>query len=208
MFVPVEMMKKVSEARMLDGRPLVRESRVLVEGVPDATLGPGSPWLRPLPVFCILALAILILCLFNLRRKCLTRWVYSLWFFLLGVVGTVVWFLVFISSHEATSPNTLLLWFSPIQFVTAIVMCSRKMDKAGVVMAWYNIVAVLSTLIVWPFQKQSANPSFFPMLAISLMLAATYEIITHNKSYNNMGGSKPSRPRSRSNSVKVRRTNK
>lgn len=208
MFVPIEMMNKAGEARMLDGRKLVRESRVIIEGVPDATLGPGNPLLAPLPVFCFLALLTALLCLWNLKREKLTRWVYVVWFSLLGLTGCVVWFLVFISTHEATSPNTLLLWLSPVQLIAAATMASRRLSKAGVIMAWYNIIAVASTLIVWPFQKQSANPAFFPLMAISLMLAATYAIITHKQSYNNKSQSKPRLARSRSKSVKVRRTTK
>ncbi|MBD5310420.1 MAG: DUF4105 domain-containing protein [Muribaculaceae bacterium] len=183
MFVPMEMMKKASQARMLDGRPLVRDSKEILEGLQDATLGPTSPLLRPLPVFILLTVLVLVVVIRDLRRMILTRWVYWLWFFLLGLVGCVVWFLIFCSSHEATSPNFLLLWFSPLQLATAVLMISRKTEKAALVMCLYNIVVVLATLLVWPFQQQSANPVFFLMMAITLMLALSFAIVIYNLIY-------------------------
>ncbi|MDE6793058.1 MAG: DUF4105 domain-containing protein [Muribaculaceae bacterium] len=208
MFVPVEMMTRVDGAMMLDGRPLVRESRTIFEGVPDATLGPGTPWLRPLPVSCALAVLTLCLCFLNFRNGKITRWVYFLWFALLGVAGCLVWFLVFISVHEATSPNTLLLWLSPMQLITAVAMVLKRLKTVGVIMAWYNIVAVVSTLLVWPFQHQSANPSFFPLMGITLMLAVTYAIIAPKISYNNMRIRKNASGSSRSKSIRIRQTKK
>ncbi|MDE6442909.1 MAG: DUF4105 domain-containing protein [Muribaculaceae bacterium] len=206
MFVPVEMMMKVDRGRMLDGRPLVRESRVIYEGEPDATLGPGTPWLRPFPVSCVLAFVVLCISLFNFKTGRITRWVYSLWFAILGMAGCVVWFLVFISVHEATSPNTLLLWLSPVQLVTAGAMAIKRLRRTGIIMAWYNIVAVVTTLVVWPFQHQSGNPAFYPLMGITLLLAITYAIIAPKISYNNKGGRNRISRSPRSKSVRIRQT--
>ncbi|MDE6576861.1 MAG: DUF4105 domain-containing protein [Muribaculaceae bacterium] len=178
MFVPVEMMKKTADAKLLDGRPMVRETRVLIEGVPDATLGPGSPWLTPLVISWVVAILLLTVCLIDIKRGKLTRWVFVVWFSLLGISGTVVWFLVFISTHEATSPNTLLLWLSPVQLLTAAVIGMRRLKNAAIALSWYNIVALISTLVIWPFQKQSGNPAFFPLIGITLLMAVTYVIVT------------------------------
>ncbi|MDE6400175.1 MAG: DUF4105 domain-containing protein, partial [Muribaculaceae bacterium] len=43
MFVPVEMMRMADGARLADGRPLVRTTRIINEGNGDVTLGP-TPW--------------------------------------------------------------------------------------------------------------------------------------------------------------------
>lgn len=204
MFVPVEMMERAGRAHLYDGRMLVRETRILNMGNGDVTLSPTPWYLSPLSVsFIVLALAILAMA-YDLKKKRITRWVFFLWFLLSGLAGTLVAFLVFISSHEATSPNTLILWLNPLQLLMAVAVWWRSMRPVGMAMACYNIVAMICMLLVWPFQNQSANPAFFPLMATTLLLAATYAIIIHKESYinnrlpsseGNPSGSRPASPR-------------
>lgn len=62
MFVPVEMMRRVASAHMADGRPLVRETRVLNEGLPDATLGPTHWSATPIVCCSLFLLAVVLAC--------------------------------------------------------------------------------------------------------------------------------------------------
>ncbi|GEM_PF-74333 len=195
MFVPVEMMKKMETARLADGRSLVKRQNVLNEGVACATLPPTPWWQSPLFVSIVALLLAVTLCAVDYRRRRITRWAYSLWFFLLGLAGSLVAFLVFVSVHEATSPNTLILWLNPLQLIMAVCVWSRALRPAAVAMAWYNIVATLCMLVFWPFQSQSGNPAFFPLMAATLLLSSTYAIIAHKESYNiNRGSSSSGRP--------------
>ncbi len=187
MFVPVEMMKKASGARMSDGRPLVKATRTIYEGIGDVTL-PATPWWQT-PLFCSWLFLVIIagICLYDLRRQHITKWIFSLWFLITGFAGCLVTFLVFVSSHEATSPNILLIWLNPLQLIAGVCLWSKKLRLGAVVIAWYNIVAMICMLLVWPFLNQSANPAFFPLMGITLLLSATYAIIFHKESYNNNG---------------------
>ena len=184
MFVPVEMMIKTGEARMSDGRKLVRSTRTVYEGEGDVTL-PPTPWYLS-PLFCgvLIVLFAACLCAYDLRKRKVTRWAFSLWFLLTGLAGTLTAFLVFISSHEATSPNILIFWLNPFQLAFAVSVWWRVLRPVALAMAYYNIVAMICMLIVWPFQHQSANPAFFPLMATTLILSATYAIIIHKESYN------------------------
>lgn len=215
MFVPVEMMRKAAGAKMLDGRNLVKETRILNEGVADATLGPTPFYFTPLFVAWVLAILLAGVCLFNFLKKRLWRWAYALWFSLLGIAGCVVWFLVFVSTHEATSPNTLLMWLSPVQLVTAAAMAVKRLRAVGIAMAWYNIVAMVCTLVVWPFQHQQANPAFFPLMGITLLMAVTFAVVSsHGASTAKMGETPASgsgenrRTRKPQNKIRVRKTKK
>jgi len=174
MFVPVEMMQRVGNAHFADGRNLVKDQRILFMGVPDATLEATPFWKTPLFLsFCLLLLCILIFGL-DLKNKKTTRWIYSLYFGLAGIAGTVIAFLVFVSQHEATSPNVLLIWLNPLQFILAIGVWFRRMRPVNLVMAYYNAAVVGSLLLVWIFQSQSANPAFFPLMICSVLLGASY----------------------------------
>lgn len=201
MFVPMEMMRKSGNARLADGRMLVREERVLNEGAGLAVLPPTPWWLSPMAVCWTVFALIFVFCFISLKNKKLYPWAYSLWFFILGFGGTLVAFLVFKSSHEATSPNALLLWQNPLQLVFAVCALWRRLRPGAVAMSWFNIVAMLCMLIVWPFQRQVANPAFFPLMLSTLILSSTYAIIAYKDSYNNNGASAPRKPSARKKAV-------
>lgn len=183
MFVPIEMYRMLEDGRFADGRAAVRDTRVLFEGVPDPTLPPTPWWLTPLFwswVFFAISLAISVS---DVIRGKITRWFYSFWFLTLGLAGCVSAFLVFISSHEATSPNAFIIWINPLQLLFGFLLWWRKGRWICLAMSWLDIVATVSLLVVWPFQAQSANPAFFPLLGATLSLSAAYAISAHKGSY-------------------------
>lgn len=184
MFVPMEMMAKAGDAHFLDGRKLVRRTNVLVDGEGDVTL-PATPWwATPLAVALAIFAFSAILSAYDLKRNTITRWAFFLWFMIIGLAGTLVAFLVFISSHEATDPNTLLLWLNPLQLIMAVCVLSPRLKAGGLAMAWFNIIATICLLIVWPAQHQCANAAVFPLIGATLLLSATYAIIARKDSYN------------------------
>lgn len=187
MFVPLEMMRQAGEARMADGRKLVRATRVINEGRPDATLPPTPAWATPLTWAWLIGGLLIMVSAWSLIKRRILRWVFSLWFLLLGAAGTIVAFLVFISSHEATSPNTLLIWLNPLQLLFGICLWWRRTRPVAMAMAYLDVVAMVCMLVVWPFQNQSANPAFFPLMVATLLMAGVYAIIASKESYINNG---------------------
>lgn len=185
MFVPVEMKRKADFARLPDGRPLVKETRTLNEGSENAVLAPTPWWITPVFVAWAFFAVIMLLCWLQWSNDSIYRWLYSLWFGILGLAGFLVTFLVFGSTHEATSPNILLLWLNPLQLVIAVgVWFRRKWHAATVAMAYVNIILLVVMLMAWPFQSQSANPAFFPLMFSTLGLAVTYAILRTKLSLN------------------------
>lgn len=195
MFVPMEMMRKASTARLPDGRPLIHATRVLNEGSEDATLGPTSPLLTPLAATIALAAVSLFVAIIDCIRRNVTRWFYSLFYLIIGAIGCVSFFLVFFSSHEATSPNILVLWLNPLQLIAAVCLWWRVTRPAALAVAYYDIVAVSCMLIVWPFQHQVANPAIFPLAAATVVLSISYAINSRRNSYKFTGQLPSSAPR-------------
>lgn len=184
MFVPVEMERMIGGAKFSDGRPLVKATRVLNEGVADSTL-PPTPWWAGPWLWCSVAGAILIIvAIWDLSRKKVTRWLYSLWFFILGIAGCVVAFLVFVSSHEATTQNLLVLWLNPLQLLMAFGVWKQKRRGLPREMARFNIAMIVIMLAVWPWQGQGINPAVFPLIGATLLMAIAYAIIARKDSYN------------------------
>lgn len=187
MFVPLEMMDKVSDAHFSDGRPMVKATRVLYEGRDDAVL-PPTPWIAS-PAGCsvMFFITVLLLCVWMGWQKRILKAAYAIWFGLLGIAGCVITFLVFASVHEATSPNILILWLNPLQLIIAACIWSRRARRLVAGMCWYNMLVIGCMLIVWPFQRQSANFAFFPLMGATMALAIAYCVITMRKKANIYG---------------------
>ncbi|MEZ3549328.1 MAG: DUF4105 domain-containing protein [Muribaculaceae bacterium] len=185
MFVPVEMLRMTGAARLADGRHLVGRENILYEGRGDMTLSP-TPWYAG-PMFWSLVMlaASAAFFVYSLWSRKIVKTVYSLWYFLQGVAGLLVAFLVFISVHEATSPNTLILWLNPLQLLMAMAVWWKKTRPVAIAMAYYNMVAMVCMFVVWPFQHQSANPAFFPLMGCNLLMSLAYAIIAGKESYIN-----------------------
>lgn len=181
MFVPVEMMKKFAGAHFENGDKLVSDSRVLYAGDESAVL-PATPWyLTPLAVASAWLLISLCISILEIWKRRIIRIVYTFWFGICGLAGCLIAFLVFVSTHEASSPNVLLLWLNPLQLLMAISVWSRKLRYIGFGMACINIIVLGCLLITWPFQAQSANPAFFPLMGSTLILAIAYTLIAYHK---------------------------
>lgn len=184
MFAPIVMMENVGNARFSDGRPLVKATRVLNEGKEDVIL-PPTPWALS-PLFWAWIVTAVVCCcvaLFNLIKGQLYLPLYGVWFFLLGLVGWLSAFLVFVSVHEATSPNVLIWWVNPLQWLFVIGIAVRKLKILAYVMSFYNIIVSGVLLIASPWWQQSFNPAFYPLLLSTFVLAAMYAILGIKSSY-------------------------
>lgn len=192
-FAPLEMHDAFAEARFSDGGKVVSETFVLNEGRDDAIL-PPTPWyLTPMAA----AIAVLLISLLVVWRAWrygrLIRIWYTIFFGLTGVAGCIVAYLVFFSSHEATSPNLNLIWLNPLQLLLAIAVWSHRARYIGLAVALYDVVATLVLLIAWPMQHQCANPATFPLMLSMIILAGEYAIFISSDRYAKKGATETGR---------------
>ena len=173
-FAPPVLAAKLADAHIGDV-PLVASTNVIFPGYPDATL-PPTPWyLTPMAVG-LLMLALSFGTLFAyLFKQSVWRWWISIYFLVAGVAGCVVAFLVFCSEHEATSPNILIVWLNPLQFVIALGVWWKSWKWPVAVMSVCDIAAVAILTVLWatPIIDQVANPAVWPMLWCMPLLAFT-----------------------------------
>ncbi|MDE5745906.1 MAG: DUF4105 domain-containing protein [Paramuribaculum sp.] len=175
-FAPDLLMRQM-EFAAAGNRPIVARQNILSSGV-DVT-EPPTPWyLTPLAIFSILFLITFAITKFDLWRRNISRWFDALIFTAFGLTGCVITFLVFISSHEATSPNLLILWLNPFcLFVPALIWVKR----CSGFLIWYQIVnfaAICVMIILMPIMNQSLNLAFIPLWACDLLRAWSYIHIT------------------------------
>lgn len=128
----------------------------------EQTLEPRpTPWYAtPMAMAVAVLLGAIGVCF--VRRQ---QWFDTLLFGAFFLAGCVITFLVFVSVHEATSPNWLLLWLNPLCLLGAILPWVRSATKVS--LAYFSINAALlaiMTLIVL-IAGRGMNPAFWPLMA-------------------------------------------
>lgn len=142
---------------------------------------PTPFYLSPLFVCWLVFALLLIATVRDLRRGRVTRWVDAAYFGALGLAGLLIAFLVFISVHEATSPNWLIFWLNPLCLIPTIFIWIKKCRKLVFCYQIINFAVVLIILLAWPLIPQSANAAFLPLVLGDLMRAASYIYLTIRK---------------------------
>lgn len=153
----------------------------IITGQPHEIIIPGrwnvkpTPWyLTPMAVACGILLATIAICWHDIRRRRVTHWFHSAIFSLYGIMGCVVAFLILISSHEATSPNWLLLWLNPLGLLPAVCIWIKSAKKVVLCYHFVNFVALIILAIVWPMIGQSGNSAFVPMIVSDALCSVSY----------------------------------
>lgn len=176
-FAPPVLEAKVSEGKIGD-QQLIGQTNVLFPGYYDATL-PPTPWyLTPMAVGVVMLILSFGTMFAYIFKGILWKWWIFLYFLAIGIAGCIVTFLVFFSEHEATSPNLLIFWLNPLQFVMALGIWLKKWRVPLNAMAIYNIVMSLTlTILLCVFDvniaSQVINPAVWPMLWSILPLSDT-----------------------------------
>lgn len=173
-FAPVKLDTLLQQAT-IGGKPLVSESTVLIDEPATARIkAPTALPLTPMAVaWLMLALAVAV-ALRDVRRGRVSRWLDTIFYTLLGLTGCLIAFLVFVSSHYATTPNYLIVWLNPLCLIPPIFIWIKKCQR---VVMWYQIINFALILILtcaWPWLPQSANAAFWPLIAADAVLAARY----------------------------------
>lgn len=184
MFAPISLMQAFGGATIERGGervPLVTDTNTLNPGSDEGDILPPTPWyLHPMTLAVALLLAMAALSVRDVRRRNTTRWADSLLFGIAFLGGSVVAFLVFISTHEATSPNYNLLWLHPLHIVPAVLVWIKSAKKVVVCYHFVNFAVIFITMALWAVLPQCANAAFFPLMGALAMRSLSYLMVTRN----------------------------
>jgi len=169
LFLPIHLMDAVAGASVnQDGKKvaLVETTNVLVDTPPDAMLQGPTPWyLTPMAAAVAWLLLTLLLTAYDLSRRRLSRWFDRVFFVIYGLGGCVIWFLVFLSTHEATTHNLNACWLNPLLLLLALLPAGKWLKTLHAL----NLVVVVALLLAWHWLPQCANAAFFPLMAASAL---------------------------------------
>ena len=141
-------------------------------------LGP-TPWpLRPLTVCWTFFAITALITVRDLRRHRVTRWFDSAFYALAGLAGCLVFFLIFVSEHEATSPNWIGLWLNPFALIMAVGIWLKKSKCVLIPYQIANFGALIALLAIWIAGVQSLNSAFLPLILCDMARSASYLVNT------------------------------
>jgi hypothetical protein len=170
-FLPTYMEQAFANATIVENgvsRPLVRESRVLLE-YPKENV--QQSLLNPSMVFWLLTLVFAALTLYGFKKGKLMKGLDVALFGTVGILGIVVAFLWFFTDHSATAWNWNILWAFPGHLVLVWGLVARP--NATWISSYLLFVmgATVMTLLFWIFGMQSFSPALIPILLLLLLRA-------------------------------------
>ncbi|MDE6642533.1 MAG: DUF4105 domain-containing protein [Muribaculaceae bacterium] len=143
----------------------------------EADGGPEGPtpwYLTPIFVcWLFLAIAIIVTVLENRHTK-LGRWFDLFYYLLVALAGIVLTFLIFVSIHEATSPNWLYLWLNPLALIVVIGTGINRLTPLVLLYQIVNFASLIALCIIAALGVQSLNTAFYPLIIIDLLRSADY----------------------------------
>lgn len=172
-FAPDLLMKSFSKAVILSdtiqARPLVLETQHPV--TIDETLNSKHSWTPgPVLVMWVVFLIIAALSFIEFRNGKKYHMLNAVLFTVVGLLGSIIAFMVFFSEHPATDVNFNLLWLHPFHLIYAICLIIPAFrNKAANFYLSINLPFQLFALAGSLFLPQYLHPAMYPVL-LSLIL--------------------------------------
>ena len=170
-FLPTYMEQAFAKATIVENgvsRPLVKQSRVLLEYPNEAT---QQSLLNPSVVFWFLAVIFAALTGYGFKKGRLMKGLDIAFFGTLGILGLVVAFLWFFTDHSATLWNWNILWAFPGHLVLVWGLVARPNATWISSYLLFVMVATVVVLLLWIVGVQSFYPALIPILLLLLLRA-------------------------------------
>lgn len=163
---------------MIADSPVGGSTVTLLPGVGETAVLPPTPFLQSPVFFAILVLLAALVC----TRGQLSRraWVKfprifdTVFYTLLGLNGCVTAFLVFISVHEATLPNWLLLFTNPLCFLGAICVWSKRLGGLLFCYQCINFALLIALMIVLALGIQATHTAVVLLVVADAVRSFAY----------------------------------
>ena len=128
-------------------RHLVRSTATVIPGQ-KVTEAP-TPWfLTPVFISLLILLLTALIVARDIRRRKITRWYDCVFYSAALIPGLLLTFLIFVSSHEATSPNWLYLWLNPFCAIPAVFIWIKSCRRVVYCYQICNFVALFLLLLI------------------------------------------------------------
>lgn len=175
-YAPVTLREYMTEAQRPDGAPIMEGSeQVVLSGTIDGEPLPPTPVIiSPIATSVLILMVTIIASVKARRRHTYPRIIASLLYGMAFLVGLVLTYLIFVSTHEATSPNWNYLLFNPLSFVPLVGVWLKKSNPIVYSVQIVNFALLIGLTIVVLTKGQQLNIAMFPLIASYAILSAQY----------------------------------
>ncbi|WP_455498211.1 lipoprotein N-acyltransferase Lnb domain-containing protein [Coprobacter sp.] len=187
MFLPDVLMDAFEKARVIGADTIRRLSGdpVLIlpaDPVRMAVAAEKQPLkITPLMVTSLFLLLIMIISVIEILICCHCRIVDTVLFSVYGLVGCLLFFLMFVSTHPATYPNYSCFWANPFLLILPVIIWVKSMKKIVYYYHFVNFAVLLCLLLWWYWLPQQMNIAFLPLVLVLVVRSVTYIWIERKK---------------------------
>ena len=176
-FAPVLLSEMLPESTYtIGGKTFPLCGSVIVHGDPDAdiTAAPTPLIFTPLFIAWLLFGITLAFTVRDIKRKKVCRIFDTILYLHIAVQTLLLTFLIFISTHEATSPNYNYLWLNPLSLLIPVSIWIKKAKVLSISAIIINFVALISYLAIVAAGVQTINTAFYPLVFMVLLRNCSY----------------------------------
>jgi len=168
-FLPDYMEAAFARAEIVgDGpaRPLVTPSQPILDYPPVVV---EQSIFNPYVLFWVIALAAILITFFGFKRKKLFIGFDMVFFIILGLMGLVIFFLWFITEHNATLYNWNILWAFPVHLALAYGIALKTPKPWVRKYLLFALIMADIAVVFWILGWQSFHPSIVPLLLVVIL---------------------------------------
>jgi hypothetical protein len=147
-------------------RPLVRESRVILE-YPERKS--ELDFFNPFVVLWAVAILFTLITWIGYKKKRLFIGFDIGLFSILGILGVVIAFLWFFTDHSATKWNWNILWAFPGHLVLVWGLMKKDLQPWVRKYLLFALISADAAVVFWIFGWQSFHPSLIPLLLVIIL---------------------------------------
>ena len=174
-FLPDILMEEFSEAQIKSPngafRPLIKSEKVLVQKNPEPDVIPSFVE-KPAFAMLVVLLVGLILTYIEFIKKKNWKIIDSSLLILTGIVGLMVFFMMFFSVHPLVKSNFNILWVNPVNIFVGIILWSKKCNKTAFYFQIANVMLFVGAFVVFLFSIQHINVAAVPFILLLLVRSA------------------------------------
>lgn len=174
-FLPDILMEELSEAQIKSPngafRPLIKSEKVLVQKNPEPDVIPSFVE-KPAFVMLLVLLVGLIFTYIEFVKKKNWKIIDSSLLIFTGIVGLMVFFMMFFSVHPLVKSNFNILWVNPVNIFVGIILWSKKCNKTAFYFQIANVMLFVGVFVVFLFSIQHINVAAVPIILLLLVRSA------------------------------------
>ena len=186
MFLPDVLMGAFEDARVVKGdsvRHLSGEPVLLLAADPmrmtSATVRPTG--ISPLFAASLLLSVVVVISVVEIIKRRYYRIVDTILFSIYGLVGCLLFFLMFISTHPATFPNYSGFWANPFLLILPVIIWVKSMKRVVCYYHFINFAVLFCLLASWYWLPQQMNIAFLPLVLALAVRSVTYIWVNRRK---------------------------